>query len=249
MAAQTSSHNTEKPKVRTSKATAKSRNTRESIVAVAIELFRTKGYGRTSLSEISRQAGIDPSSFYYYFSSKDALVNSVFDKSKNIPEVQHLEQLSGNRAAQLCSLIIFDTVRKCELPVDYIELETIATQNRDAFDSFFEHYRMLYKSIVTILQRGIAEGVFIPCTPDVRAVTILSLDEGLQHHFHAKHRDELILAASGYPVRNYTPEDIARMAAYSVIPSIVKNQSEVEPSIDEGLKLYYQLNRETDNQD
>ena len=247
MAASNSDQNTEKPKARTPKSTAKSRSTRESIIAVAIELFRTKGYGRTSLSEISRRAGIDPSSFYYYFPSKEALIDTVFDQGNTVPPLTLLEELSNNRAAQLCSLIMFDTVRKCELPVDFNELETIATQNREAFGGFFEHYRMLYKSIVTILQRGIAENVFTPCTPDVRAVSILSLDEGLQHHFHAKHRNELILEASGYPVRNYTPENIAQMAAYSIMPSIVADPAIMETAIKEGTKLYYQLEEEMEH--
>ena len=56
------------------KARAKSQETRNNIIAVAIGLFRAKGYARTSMSEIARQAGVDPSSFYYYFASKEALI-------------------------------------------------------------------------------------------------------------------------------------------------------------------------------
>ena len=42
------------------KARAKSQETRNNIIAVAIGLFRAKGYARTSMSEIARQAGVDP---------------------------------------------------------------------------------------------------------------------------------------------------------------------------------------------
>ena len=45
------------------KTRAKSQETRNNIIAVAIGLFRAKGYTRTSMSEIARQAGVDPSSF------------------------------------------------------------------------------------------------------------------------------------------------------------------------------------------
>lgn len=38
------------------KTRAKSQETRNNIIAVAIGLFRTKGYTRTSMSEIARQA-------------------------------------------------------------------------------------------------------------------------------------------------------------------------------------------------
>ncbi len=232
---------------RYAKQTAKSQVTREKIIAVAISLFRANGYANTSLSQISRQAGINPSSLYYYFSSKEDLLNSVFDQGATVPPIPLLEDLSESRGAQLYALIAYDIVHKCELPIDFNELEDIAAQNRDSFYLFFEHYRLLYRSFVTVLQRGIEEGAFIPCTPDVRTVTILSMNEGLQHHFHAKHRKRLILEASGYTVRNYTPEDIARMGALSIIPSLVKDPLALNACIDEGRNLYYQLKRRLDN--
>lgn len=64
------------------KARAKSQETRNNIIAVAIGLFRAKGYARTSMSEIARQAGVDPSSFYYYFASKEALIESILNPNE-----------------------------------------------------------------------------------------------------------------------------------------------------------------------
>lgn len=234
------------PHGRYAKQTEKSRLTREKIIAVAISLFRENGYANTSLSQISRQAGINPSTLYYYFSSKEDLLNGVFDQGATVPPIPLLESLSQSRAAQLYALITYDIVHKCELPIDFNELEDIATEKHGAFDLFFEHYRLLYRNFVTVLQRGIAEGVFVPCASDVRTVAILSMNEGLQHHFHAKHRKKLILEASGYTVRNYTPEDIARMGALSIIPSLVKDPLAVDACIDEGRDLYFQLKRRLD---
>ena len=48
---------------------------------------------------------------------------------------------------------------------------------------------------------------------------------------------------SGYSVRDYTPEDIARMTGRSVLPSLMKNPSKLEDAISEGRRLYYQLER------
>ncbi len=236
----------EKAHGRYAKQTTKSQVTREKIIAVAISLFRENGYANTSLSQISRQAGINPSSLYYYFSSKEELLNSVFDQGSTVPPIPLLESLCQSRAAQLYALITYDIVHKCELPIDFNELEVIAAENRESFNLFFEHYRLLYRNFVTVLQRGIEEGAFIPCTPDVRTVAILSMNEGLQHHFHAKHRKKLILEASGYTVRNYTPEDIARMGARSIIPSLLKNPLALDDCIDDGRELYYLLKRHLD---
>ena len=218
---------------------AKSQDTRNNIISVAIGLFRTKGYTRTSMSEIARQAGVDPSSFYYYFASKEALIENILNPNEFFPTVEQLERACSNRAAQLYALIAFDVVHKCELPFDFWELEAIANENPKGFEAFFERYRKLYRTSLSIIERGVEEGAFVPCAADERTVTILSTNEGLQHHFHAKHREELILEASGYSVRDYTPEDIARMTGRSVLPSLMKNPSEIEAAVEEGRRLYY----------
>lgn len=98
---------------------AKSQDTRNNIISVAIGLFRTKGYTRTSMSEIARQAGVDPSSFYYYFASKEALIENILNPNEFFPTVEQLEKACSNRAAQLYALIAFDVVHKCELPFDF----------------------------------------------------------------------------------------------------------------------------------
>ena len=219
----------------------KSQDTRNNIISVAIGLFRSKGYTRTSMSEIARQAGVDPSSFYYYFASKEALIENILSPNEFIPTVEQLEASSQNRAAQLYALIAFDVVHKCELPFDFWELEAIANENPEGFEAFFERYRKLYRTLLSIIERGVNEGAFVSCPADERTVTILSTNEGLQHHFHAKHRKELILEVSGYSVRDYTPEDIARMTGRSVLPSLMKDPSEIEAAVEEGKRLYYFL--------
>ena len=221
------------------KSRAKSQDTRNSIIAVAIGLFRTKGYTRTSMSEIARQAGVDPSSFYYYFASKEALIENILNPNEFIPTVEQLEETCQNRAAQLYALIAFDVVHKCELPFDFWELEAIANENPEGLEAFFARYRKLYRTLLSIIERGVDEGAFMPCAADERTVTILSTNEGLQHHFHAKHRKELILEASGYSVRDYTPEDIARMTGRSVLPSLMKDPSKIEEAVEEGRRLYF----------
>lgn len=236
----------EKAKPR-AKSRTKSQDTRNNIISVAIGLFRIKGYSRTSMSEIARKAGVDPSSFYYYFSSKEALIESILKPSERILSVEELEAGCSNRAAQLYALIAFDIVHKCELPFDFWELEVIANENPENFEAFFDRYRKLYRTLLTIIERGISEGAFVPCPADEHTVSILSTNEGLQHHYHAKHRKELILEMSGYSVRDYTPEDIARMTGRSVLPSLMKDPSKLEDAISEGRRLYFQMENALNN--
>jgi AcrR family transcriptional regulator len=54
-------------------------DTRETIRAVALELFSTKGFDQTSLREIAERVGLTKASLYYHFSSKQALLIAVVE--------------------------------------------------------------------------------------------------------------------------------------------------------------------------
>ncbi|WP_392564278.1 TetR/AcrR family transcriptional regulator [Orbus wheelerorum] len=67
---------------------------RAEILAVANNLFQSKGYSKTAVEEIVRQAGIAKGTFYYYFKSKEdilealtkQLVDEMAIKSKQIAD-------------------------------------------------------------------------------------------------------------------------------------------------------------------
>jgi TetR/AcrR family transcriptional regulator, transcriptional repressor for nem operon len=52
---------------------------RERIIAAADRLFYEKGFQATSFSDIAEAAGVPKGNFYYYFKSKDALLEGVID--------------------------------------------------------------------------------------------------------------------------------------------------------------------------
>ncbi|MFW5454386.1 TetR/AcrR family transcriptional regulator [Thioalkalivibrio sulfidiphilus] len=52
---------------------------RERIVAAADRLFYEKGFQATSFSDIADAAGVPKGNFYYYFKTKDALLEGVID--------------------------------------------------------------------------------------------------------------------------------------------------------------------------
>jgi AcrR family transcriptional regulator len=54
-------------------------DTRETIRAVALELFSTKGFEQTSLREIAERVGLTKASVYYHYSSKQALLFAVVE--------------------------------------------------------------------------------------------------------------------------------------------------------------------------
>lgn len=52
---------------------------RERIVAAADRLFYERGFQATSFSDIAEAAGVPKGNFYYYFKTKDALLEGVID--------------------------------------------------------------------------------------------------------------------------------------------------------------------------
>jgi TetR/AcrR family transcriptional regulator, cholesterol catabolism regulator len=54
-----------------------SETTRQRILDIAAELFATRGYEQTSMRDISAEVGMKPGSLYYYFQSKDVMLDAV----------------------------------------------------------------------------------------------------------------------------------------------------------------------------
>lgn len=58
--------------------------TKERILDVSIDLFSKNGYAETSLRDIARKVGIKASSIYYYFESKEEILDSILGEYKEI---------------------------------------------------------------------------------------------------------------------------------------------------------------------
>lgn len=57
----------------------KSERTRAAIVRAAMELFRERGYQGTTMREVAAVAGVSTGNAYYYFRSKEELVQGFYD--------------------------------------------------------------------------------------------------------------------------------------------------------------------------
>ena len=55
---------------------------REAILDAALELFAEKGFHGTAVPEVAEKAGVGAGTIYRYFESKEALVNSVYQRCK-----------------------------------------------------------------------------------------------------------------------------------------------------------------------
>lgn len=76
-------------------ATTKAEETRERILAAALELFQTKGFDATTMRDVATAAGVATGAAYYYFRSKHDLVMAFYEKTSR----EMAEELPAELAA------------------------------------------------------------------------------------------------------------------------------------------------------
>lgn len=69
---------------------------RRELMDIAEQLFLKKGYEDTMISDIVRQAGVAQGTFYYYFKSKEAVLDEITDKYISII-VESMEKISKDK--------------------------------------------------------------------------------------------------------------------------------------------------------
>jgi AcrR family transcriptional regulator len=65
---------------------------RRHILDIALQLFSTNGYARTSTRDIARAAGMSDAGIYYHFRSKRQLIEALYEESELVQGVERLEQ-------------------------------------------------------------------------------------------------------------------------------------------------------------
>src|SRR5579862_1999675 len=70
-------------------ATKKGKLSRSAILDTALQLFRTRGFDQTKMRDIAHAAGVALGAAYYYFPSKDAIVQAYYDSV----HAQHVERV------------------------------------------------------------------------------------------------------------------------------------------------------------
>ena len=77
---------------------ARAGRTRDAIVDAALELFRENGFERTTMRAIADRAGVSVGNAYYYFSSKDELVQGFYDQLVADHRALALPAIAGSTA-------------------------------------------------------------------------------------------------------------------------------------------------------
>lgn len=69
-------------------------NTRELIVETALRLFKERGFEATTMRAIASEAGVSVGNAYYYFASKEQLIQAYYDRAQKEHEAACRELLA-----------------------------------------------------------------------------------------------------------------------------------------------------------
>lgn len=78
------------------KRTRRGPHTRKQILDASLRLFSERGFARTTVRDIARQAGITDAAIYYHFESKRDVLEALVEERGFLNSLQNLERLSAD---------------------------------------------------------------------------------------------------------------------------------------------------------
>lgn len=151
---------------------------KDTITAVAVDLFFQKGYFATSISEIARACGIQKASIYYHYPSKENILYHIHRTTMDDLTAYLRENLEGRHGvearmrAAVRSHVRFHLDRQKETFIANSELRGLTP----------EHYRDIvakrdvYEAVVQeIIREGCETGLFSGADVKILSYAILTL--------------------------------------------------------------------------
>lgn len=139
------------------------KSVKSKIIATAWELFYEKGYTETTVDEIIEQSGTSKGSFYYYFHTKDELLNSlseVFDEFYAELDAQMDDDMSSFDKLLFLDYEAHKLVEE-KINIDILSslysTQLVSTGNRHLLD----YTRTYYTLITRIISEGQRRGEII----------------------------------------------------------------------------------------
>jgi AcrR family transcriptional regulator len=195
---------------------------REELLDAATRLFSARGVADTAVSDIVAAVGVSQGTFYWYFESKESVVNAVVERVTD-RIVGAVEAIVDEDAAALEKLL---RTRDATLSVVERDPELLEFFHRQGNEAFHDHVsresmRRLMPALERIIVQGVSEGAFCLKHTDDAARFIAALmdvtdpfdafaePERLSHHVEALTEfalrglgcsDEAVAAAMAQPV-------------------------------------------------
>lgn len=161
---------------------------REQILAAATRLFSQKGYHGTALQEIADEVGVTRPSFYYYFKSKDEILETAIDVALSRAEgiiavVEREDRSPTEKLQEFIEKYVGINAAYAEVPVlfrTFHELSPAFAQEVRARRASIDHH------LAELIEQGVQSGEMQTSAPLVAAFCVL----GAINWMHIWYRDD-----------------------------------------------------------
>ena len=195
-------------------------NMKEKIKSVSVELFFKKGYFATSISEIARGSGIQKSSIYYHYASKEELLFSILKTTMDDLTAYLKESLSGVRdlesrmRAAISSHVRFHLERQKETFIANSELRGLTSEHYRAIVKKRDEYENIFQDLI---REGGDLGVFSEGDVKILSYAILTLCTAGASWFN--------------PSGRLTPDEISVIYENFIISGLRQNRNRSEAAL------------------
>jgi AcrR family transcriptional regulator len=149
---------------------------RREILLAAARVFARDGYDSATLDDVAAAVGVTKGVIYYYFPSKEAVLTEIRTTAirEAIARLEEIVAEGGPPRAQLERAIgdlvghIFDDLERYANVLH--TSRSISDESREQVRTLQRHFERLVQEII---ERGIAEGVFVARDPKIATFTIL----------------------------------------------------------------------------
>ncbi|MBK7643359.1 MAG: TetR family transcriptional regulator [Planctomycetes bacterium] len=150
--------------------TAKAERTRAAILESALSLFRERGFDATTMRDVARRAGVSVGNAYYYFASKDHLVQGFYAESHAAHLAVCGEALERTTDLKARLLAVFTTKLETSEPYHRFsgQLFRYAADPQSPLHPFSEASRPVREECIELMAR-VVDGAKLKVPADLRA--------------------------------------------------------------------------------
>jgi AcrR family transcriptional regulator len=151
---------------------------KETITAVAVDLFQRKGYFATSISEIAAQCGIQKASIYYHYPSKENILFHIQQTTMEeltaylYDNLDGLTDIEARMGAAVRSHVRFHLNRQKETFIANSELRGLTPEHYQEIVRMRDAYEQIFQQII---REGHEGGVFAADDVKILSYAILTL--------------------------------------------------------------------------